>query len=76
MTPLGVKTCGESEFGMLEAKKRFPDPEKACVIELKLLPMNSIQVVSTHIYFGHSAKKNSKKKSENKFSRAVSLSLP
>ena len=27
MIPLGVKTCGESEFDIFEAKKRFPDPE-------------------------------------------------
>jgi hypothetical protein len=28
MTPLGVKTCGESEFDIFEANKRFPDSEK------------------------------------------------
>jgi hypothetical protein len=29
MTPLGIKTCGESEFDIFEEKKRFPDSEKA-----------------------------------------------
>jgi hypothetical protein len=29
MTPLGVKTCRESEFDIFEAKKRFPDSGKA-----------------------------------------------
>jgi hypothetical protein len=33
MIPLGVKTCGESEFGIFEAKKHFPDSEKACVLK-------------------------------------------
>jgi hypothetical protein len=33
MIPLWVKTCGESEFDIFEAKKLFPDPEKACVEE-------------------------------------------
>ena len=36
MTPLGVKTCGESEFDICEAKKRFPDSEKACVLKRKV----------------------------------------
>jgi hypothetical protein len=32
MTPLKVKTCGESEFDIFEAKKRFPDSRKThCV---------------------------------------------
>jgi hypothetical protein len=31
MTPLGVKTCEESEFDIFEAKKRFPDSGKANV---------------------------------------------
>jgi hypothetical protein len=29
MTPLEIKTCGESEFDIFEAKKRFPDTGKA-----------------------------------------------
>jgi hypothetical protein len=32
MTPLGVKTCKESEFDIFEAKKRFLDSGKACVL--------------------------------------------
>jgi hypothetical protein len=35
MIPLWVKTCGESEFDIFEAKKRFHDSGKACVIEAK-----------------------------------------
>jgi hypothetical protein len=46
MTPLGVKTCGESEFDIFEAKKRFPDSGKACVLKQKvvknaILPKNA-----------------------------------
>ena len=46
MTPLGVKTCGESEFDIFEAKKRFPDSGKAYyvlkrkVAKMRLLPKN------------------------------------
>jgi hypothetical protein len=29
------KTCGESEFDIFEAKKRFPDSGKACVLKRK-----------------------------------------
>jgi hypothetical protein len=36
MTPLWVKTCGESEFEIFEAKKRFPDSKKACVLKRKV----------------------------------------
>jgi hypothetical protein len=36
MTLLGVKTCGESEFDIFEAKKRFPDSRKACVSKRKV----------------------------------------
>jgi hypothetical protein len=36
MTPLGVKTCGGSEFDIFEAKKRFPDSGKACVLKRKV----------------------------------------
>ena len=39
MTPLGVKTCGESEFDIFEAKKRFPDSGKACVLKRKVAKM-------------------------------------
>jgi hypothetical protein len=35
MTPLGVKTCGD----IFEAKKRFPDSEKACVLKQKVAKM-------------------------------------
>ena len=35
ITPLGVKTCGESEFKIYEAKKRFPDSWKACLLKRK-----------------------------------------
>ena len=39
MTPLGVKTFGESEFGIFDAKKRFPDSGKACVLKRKVAKM-------------------------------------
>jgi hypothetical protein len=35
MIPLGVKKCGESEIDIYEAKKCFPDSEKACVLRRK-----------------------------------------
>jgi hypothetical protein len=35
-TSLGIKTCGESEFDIFEAKKRFPDSGKACVLKRKI----------------------------------------
>jgi hypothetical protein len=40
MIPLRVKTCGGSEFDIFEAKKRFPDSEKAyCVSKRKVAKM-------------------------------------
>ena len=40
MTPIGVKTCGESEFDIFEAKKRFSDSGKAyCVLMRKVAKM-------------------------------------
>jgi hypothetical protein len=36
MTPLGINTCGESEFDIFEAKKRFPDSGKAFVLKQKV----------------------------------------
>jgi hypothetical protein len=36
MTPLGIKTCGESEFDIFEAKKHLPDSEKACILKRKI----------------------------------------
>jgi hypothetical protein len=36
---LGVKKCGEFEFDIFEAKKRFPDSEKACVLKRKVAKM-------------------------------------
>ena len=36
MTPLGVKICGEIELDMFEAKKRFFDSGKACVLKRKV----------------------------------------
>ena len=39
MTSLEVKTCGESEFDIYEAKKCFPDSEKACVMKRKVAKM-------------------------------------
>jgi hypothetical protein len=36
MIPLGVKTCGEFEFDIFEAKKHFPDSGKACVLKRKV----------------------------------------
>jgi hypothetical protein len=38
------KTCGESEFDIFEAKKRFPDSRKACVLKRKVAKMRFIQV--------------------------------
>jgi hypothetical protein len=35
-TPLVVKTCGESEFDIFEAKKRFSDSGKAWVLKRKV----------------------------------------
>jgi hypothetical protein len=32
---IGVKTCGESEFDIFKAKKRFPDPGKAYLLKRK-----------------------------------------
>ena len=39
---IGVKTCGKFEFDIFEAKKRFPDSGKACVLKRK--------VAKTHFY--------------------------
>jgi hypothetical protein len=40
MTPLAVKTCGESEFDIFKAKKRFSDSGKAyCVLKRKVAKM-------------------------------------
>jgi hypothetical protein len=40
MILLGVKTCGEFEFDIFEAKKRFPDSGKAyCVLKRKVAKM-------------------------------------
>jgi hypothetical protein len=46
MTPPRVKTCGESEFEIFEAKKprneykkRFPDSGKFCVLKRKVAKM-------------------------------------
>jgi hypothetical protein len=40
MTPLGVQICGKSEFEIFEAKKGFPDSEKAyCVLKRKIAKM-------------------------------------
>jgi hypothetical protein len=36
ITPLGVKTCGESDFDIFEVTKRFPDPGKTCVLKRKV----------------------------------------
>jgi hypothetical protein len=36
MTPVGVKTYGESEFDIFEAKKRFPDSRKTYVLKRKV----------------------------------------
>jgi hypothetical protein len=36
MTPLGVKTCRESEFEFFEAKKHFLYSGKACVLKRKV----------------------------------------
>jgi hypothetical protein len=36
MTPLGVKTCRESEFDIFEAKKHLPNSGKACVLKRKI----------------------------------------
>src|SRR3569623_1356069 len=39
MIPLGVKTCGESEFDIFKAKKCFPDSEKVYVLKRKVAKM-------------------------------------
>jgi hypothetical protein len=39
MTLLGVKTCRESEFDIFEAKKRFADSGKICVLKQKVAKM-------------------------------------
>ena len=40
LTHLDVKTCGESEYDIFEAKKRFPDSGKAyCVLKRKVAKM-------------------------------------
>ncbi len=40
MTPLGIKTCGESEFDIFEVKRRFPDSGKVyCVLKRKVAKM-------------------------------------
>ena len=49
MTPLGVKTCGESKFDIFEAKKRFSDSGKVCVLKRKVtkmqfLPKNEVKM--------------------------------
>jgi proteasome lid subunit RPN8/RPN11 len=41
MTPLEVKTCGESEFDIFEARKRFPDSRKACIFKRKVAFLRS-----------------------------------
>jgi hypothetical protein len=40
MTPLEAKICGESEFNIFEAKKRFSDSGKAyCILKRKVAKM-------------------------------------
>ena len=36
MIPLGVKTCGEPEFDIFKAKKRFSDSGKVCELKRKV----------------------------------------
>ena len=44
MTLLWIKTCGESEFDIFEAKKRFPDSGKEyCVLKRKVAKMRFLQ---------------------------------
>jgi hypothetical protein len=33
------KQCGESKFDIFEAKKRFPDSGKACILKRKVAKM-------------------------------------
>jgi hypothetical protein len=51
MISLGVKTCGESEFDIFEAKKRFPDSEKACVLKRKVAKNSFLRLFLK--YTGH-----------------------
>ena len=49
LTALGVQTCRESEFEIFEAKKRFPDSKKVCVLKRKVakmrfLPKNDLKM--------------------------------
>ena len=49
MIPLGVETRGESEFDILEEKKRFPDSRKVCVLKRKFAKISFLQIfVSIH----------------------------
>jgi hypothetical protein len=41
--PQREKTCGESEFDIFEAKKRFPDSEKACLLKRKIEKFTKIE---------------------------------
>jgi hypothetical protein len=47
MTPLGIKRCGESEFDIFKAKKRFPDPRKACVLKRKVAKIAFLQLCAS-----------------------------
>ena len=38
MTPFGVKAFGKAEFDIFEARKRFSDSGKTCVLKRKEIP--------------------------------------
>jgi hypothetical protein len=45
VTPLEVKTCGESDFDIFEAKKRFPDSGKAYALKRKVAKIAFLRIL-------------------------------
>jgi hypothetical protein len=51
MTPLVVKTSGEFEFDILEAKKLFPESGKAsCVLKRKVAKIAFLSKTSQNVW--------------------------
>jgi hypothetical protein len=48
--PLVVKTCGESEFDIFEAKKHFPDSGNPCVLKRKVEKIAMSNSDSLHVF--------------------------
>jgi hypothetical protein len=42
-----IKTCGKSEFDIFEAKKRFPDSGKACILKRKVAKMRFLRLFTS-----------------------------